>query len=231
MSAASNARLMTLSVDRRGSFARPSNIREVLLTPIEKAPGGPEVPAGQALSFNKPTCVSATPSYTPADRVDTPVATAGGLGQRKAAAARTAFGAGHVLDYRRGRLHRIEPGGAPQRGRARRCRRVRLLGCEGKWRNLQKRRLADFVASADLAGWLPGRKLDAVFHLGAISETTASDGDLVIATNFRLPLMLLDWCTAAVTPFIYASSAATYGDGESGFADDNSLEALTRLKR
>jgi ADP-L-glycero-D-manno-heptose 6-epimerase len=105
-----------------------------------------------------------------------------------------------------------------------------FLGCEGKWRNLQKRRLADFVAPADLAGWLSGRKLDAVFHLGAISETTASDGDLVLATNFRLPLMLLDWCTAAATPFIYASSAATYGDGDAGFADDNSLEALTRLK-
>jgi ADP-L-glycero-D-manno-heptose 6-epimerase len=98
------------------------------------------------------------------------------------------------------------------------------------WRNLQKRRLADFVAPADLAGWLSGRKLEAVFHMGAISETTATDGDLVIDTNFRLPLSLLDWCAATRTPFIYASSAATYGDGEAGFADDNSLEALTRLK-
>jgi ADP-L-glycero-D-manno-heptose 6-epimerase len=104
------------------------------------------------------------------------------------------------------------------------------LGAEGKWRNLQKRRLADFVAPADLAGWLTGRKLEAVFHMGAISETTATDGDLVIDTNFRLPLRLLDWCAATRTPFIYASSAATYGDGEAGFADDNSLEALTRLK-
>jgi ADP-L-glycero-D-manno-heptose 6-epimerase len=104
------------------------------------------------------------------------------------------------------------------------------LGSEGKWRNLQKRRLADFVAPADLAVWLMGRKLEAVFHMGAISETTATDGDLVIDTNFRLPLRLLDWCAATRTPFIYASSAATYGDGEAGFADDNSLEALTRLK-
>jgi len=104
------------------------------------------------------------------------------------------------------------------------------LGSEGKWRNLQKRRLADFVAPADLAGWLAGRKLDAVFHMGAISETTATNGDLVIDTNFRLPLRLLDWCAASRTPFIYASSAATYGDGEAGFADDNSLDALTRLK-
>ena len=105
-----------------------------------------------------------------------------------------------------------------------------FLGSEGKWRNLQKRRLSDFVAPPDLARWLTGRKLDAVFHLGAISETTATDGDLVIDTNFRLPLMLLDWCAEARVPLIYASSAATYGDGEGGFADDNSLEALTRLK-
>jgi ADP-L-glycero-D-manno-heptose 6-epimerase len=105
-----------------------------------------------------------------------------------------------------------------------------FLGLEGKWRNLQKRRLSDFVAPPDLARWLMGRKLDAVFHLGAISETTATDGDLVIDTNFRLPLMLLDWCAEMRVPLIYASSAATYGDGEEGFADDNSLEALTRLK-
>jgi ADP-L-glycero-D-manno-heptose 6-epimerase len=105
-----------------------------------------------------------------------------------------------------------------------------FLGAEGKWRNLQKRRLADVVAPTDLVAWLAGRKLAAVFHMGAISETTATDGDLVIAANFRLPMTLLDWCAANRTPFIYASSAATYGDGEAGFEDDNSLEALTRLK-
>ena len=69
-----------------------------------------------------------------------------------------------------------------------------------------------------LPDWLKGRKLDAVIHLGAISETTATDGDLVIETNFRLSMRLLDWCTANATPLIYASSAATYGDGAQGFA-------------
>ena len=44
--------------------------------------------------------------------------------------------------------------------------------------------------------WLDGRKLEAVVHLGAISATTATDADLVIETNFRLSLRLLDWCTA-----------------------------------
>lgn len=103
------------------------------------------------------------------------------------------------------------------------------LGSDGKWRNLQKRQLADLVDPADLMRWLEGRKLDAVVHMGAISETTASDGDLVIETNFRLSLRLLDWCTATRTPFIYASSAATYGDGAAGFSDDNALPALRRL--
>ena len=104
------------------------------------------------------------------------------------------------------------------------------LGGSGKWRNLQKRQLADFVPPSDLARWLEGRKIDAVIHLGAISATTASDGDLVINSNFRLSLRLLDWCTATRTRFIYASSAATYGDGTAGFRDDVSLESLRRLK-
>ncbi len=105
-----------------------------------------------------------------------------------------------------------------------------VLGHDGKWRNLAKRQLADFVPPAELADWLRGRRLDAVIHLGAISETTATDGDLVIETNFRLSMRLLDWCTANATPFIYASSAATYGDGAQGFADDPSLPALRTLR-
>ena len=105
-----------------------------------------------------------------------------------------------------------------------------VLGHDGKWRNLAKRQLADIVPPAELLGWLQGRRLDAVIHLGAISETTATDGDLVIETNFRLSMRLLDWCTAHATPFIYASSAATYGDGAQGFADDPSLEALKTLR-
>jgi ADP-L-glycero-D-manno-heptose 6-epimerase len=105
-----------------------------------------------------------------------------------------------------------------------------LLGDEGKWRNLAKRQLVDIVPPAELPGWLEGRKLDAVIHLGAISATTATDGDLVIDTNFRLSMRLLDWCTAHAVPLIYASSAATYGDGATGFGDDASLPALKELR-
>src|SRR6201995_5080827 len=105
-----------------------------------------------------------------------------------------------------------------------------LLGHDGKWRNLAKRQLADFVPPVELQAWLVGRKLDAVIHLGAISETTATDGDLVMEANFRSSLRLLDWCTAAGVPFIYASSAATYGNGENGFEDDWSLAELKQLR-
>jgi ADP-L-glycero-D-manno-heptose 6-epimerase len=104
------------------------------------------------------------------------------------------------------------------------------LGHEGKWRNLAKRQLADIVPPRELPDWLNGRRLEAIFHMGAISETTATDGDLVIEANFRLSLRLLDWCTATATPFIYASSAATYGDGAQGFADDQTLPALKALR-
>jgi ADP-L-glycero-D-manno-heptose 6-epimerase len=104
------------------------------------------------------------------------------------------------------------------------------LGHEGKWRNLAKRQLADIVPPRELPDWLNGRKLEAIIHMGAISETTATDGDLVIEANFRLSLRLLDWCTATATPFIYASSAATYGDGAQGFADDQRLPALKALR-
>ncbi|MFN3656998.1 MAG: ADP-glyceromanno-heptose 6-epimerase [Pseudolabrys sp.] len=106
-----------------------------------------------------------------------------------------------------------------------------LLGHgDAKWRNLAKRQIADLVPPAELMPWLEGRKLEAVIHMGAISDTTASDGDLVMENNFRLSLRLLDWCTQTRTPFIYASSAATYGDGTQGFVDDWSPEGLRKLR-
>jgi ADP-L-glycero-D-manno-heptose 6-epimerase len=105
-----------------------------------------------------------------------------------------------------------------------------LLGSDAKWRNLAKRQIADFVPPADLARWLDGRKLEAVIHMGAISATTATDGDEVMENNFRLSLRLLDWCTQTGTPFVYASSAATYGDRDANFVDDWSLEELRKLR-
>ncbi len=105
-----------------------------------------------------------------------------------------------------------------------------MLGNDGKWHNLASREIADFVPPADLQRWLDGRKLDAVIHLGAISSTTVTDGEAVMENNFCLSLRLLDWCASTRTPFIYASSAATYGDGEQGYSDDWSDGTLKRLK-
>jgi ADP-L-glycero-D-manno-heptose 6-epimerase len=105
-----------------------------------------------------------------------------------------------------------------------------ILGSGQKWRNLAGRRLAEFVPAGELLRWLEGRKLDAVVHMGAISSTTETDVDLLIENNFRLSLRLFEWCATSRTPFIYASSAATYGDGGSGFADDWSSAGLARLR-
>ncbi len=65
--------------------------------------------------------------------------------------------------------------------------------------------------------------------MGAISSTTATDERAVMAANYDLPLRLLEWCAEAKTPLIYASSAATYGDGSLGFSDDDAPAALARL--
>jgi ADP-L-glycero-D-manno-heptose 6-epimerase len=105
------------------------------------------------------------------------------------------------------------------------------LGTQSKWKNIAKRRFQDFVLPSELhslLGKLSGG--DLVFHLGANSSTTATDGDAVLLNNFRTSKDLWEWCVATKTPLIYASSAATYGDGALGFADDQRLEALDALR-
>jgi len=106
-----------------------------------------------------------------------------------------------------------------------------LLGNDGKWRNLAKHPPARIVAPHDLDAFLAGHPpLDMVFHLGAVSETTATDGDHTWATNVELSRHLWEWCAARKVRLVYASSAATYGDGAQGFDDDFSLSALERLR-
>src|SRR5512132_4116283 len=102
-----------------------------------------------------------------------------------------------------------------------------LLGHDdAKWRNLAKRQVADIVPPAQLTAWLDGRKLEAVIHMGAISDTTATDGDLVMENNFRLSLSLLDWCATTRTRFFYVSSVAIYVYFNLGFDDDLSIDAF-----
>jgi ADP-L-glycero-D-manno-heptose 6-epimerase len=103
------------------------------------------------------------------------------------------------------------------------------LGTEGKWRNLQRHPPARLLRPEHLDAFLEARPdLEAVIHLGAISETTAVDGDLIWETNVELSWRLWRWCAGAGVPLIYASSAATYGDGSAGFTDDPA--ALDKLR-
>ena len=108
---------------------------------------------------------------------------------------------------------------------------VDRLGDGEKWRNLARHPIAGLLPPEELKDfWAARPPLSAVLHMGAISETTATDADLVAATNFTLPLWLWGACAERGIPFLYASSAATYGDGSRGFDDDGRPEALARLR-
>ncbi len=105
------------------------------------------------------------------------------------------------------------------------------LGNGAKWRNLRRPPPARIVAPEALDEFLAeAPPLDAIVHLGAISETTATEGDLVWRSNVTLSQKLWNWCAVHGVRFIYASSAATYGDGAAGFDDDFSLPALHLLR-
>lgn len=106
------------------------------------------------------------------------------------------------------------------------------FGADERWRNLAKRALADLVRPEDLFAFLDGAQgqVEAIFHLGAISTTTERDVDAIVANNVRLTLDLVEWCARHGVRLIYASSAATYGDGAQGFDDDPSPAALARLR-
>jgi ADP-L-glycero-D-manno-heptose 6-epimerase len=101
-----------------------------------------------------------------------------------------------------------------------------------RWRNLAKHEILDLIPPEMLLGWLEKnrREIEAIVHLGAISSTTETDVDLIVRNNVRATLDLLQWCVDAGKRLIYASSAATYGDGSAGFDDAPGCEALARLR-
>jgi ADP-L-glycero-D-manno-heptose 6-epimerase len=101
-----------------------------------------------------------------------------------------------------------------------------------KWRNIARRDFCEIVAIERLMEWLErfGDDVEAIFHLGAISSTWAVDADAVIAANLSSPIALWRWCARARKRLVYASSAATYGDGAAGFDDRGDVAALKRLR-
>ncbi len=105
------------------------------------------------------------------------------------------------------------------------------LGAAGKWRNLGRHAPDQIIAPEDLDDFLAGHPpVEMLFHLGAVSETTAVDGDAVWRANVALSQRLWRWCTGRSVRLVYASSAATYGDGAAGFEDDASPAHLATLR-
>ena len=98
-----------------------------------------------------------------------------------------------------------------------------------KWRNLVPLRFADYIDGYDLLETLDDLKdVKTVFHLGACSSTTETDADYMIRNNYQYTQDLADWSVRNGVRFVYASSAATYGDGSAGMNDG--IESLNRLR-
>lgn len=106
------------------------------------------------------------------------------------------------------------------------------FGREDKWRNLAKRRIAAFVTPEDLPVFLDDHadELTAIIHMGAISATTEKDVDALVRLNINATAELWDRAARYGIPFIYASSAATYGGAETGLVDDEDLAAISALR-
>lgn len=107
------------------------------------------------------------------------------------------------------------------------------LGTDERWKNLRGLVCED-IWSIDRFRWalsadaLPPVKT--VYHLGACSSTTETDADYLLDNNTRYTRELCEWCLERGTRFVYASSAATYGDGSQGYSDrDEATPGLVPL--
>jgi ADP-L-glycero-D-manno-heptose 6-epimerase len=106
-----------------------------------------------------------------------------------------------------------------------------------KWQNLLGLRIGDFSHKDAFIRWIDEEKISpkkirAIVHMGACSSTTEKDGDYLMENNFRFSQILAKWAVAHGIRFVYASSAATYGNGANGFVDDeNAIEKLRPMNR
>ncbi len=107
------------------------------------------------------------------------------------------------------------------------------LGCSEKWKNLSPLRFRDYLEKDDFLARITAKdgidsicsdneQIDTIFHLGACSATTELDASYLISNNFEYSKQLALFALKRDIRFIYASSAATYGEGENGFCDDDS---------
>ena len=111
---------------------------------------------------------------------------------------------------------------------------VDILGRDQRWKNLRNLRYADYMEADDFSEMVSDAdldiNLDAIIHMGACSDTTEKDCSYLVKNNYEFTKLLAGWALEMDARFIYASSAATYGDGSQGFADDeDALETLRPL--
>ncbi|MBF0443601.1 MAG: ADP-glyceromanno-heptose 6-epimerase [Oligoflexales bacterium] len=104
------------------------------------------------------------------------------------------------------------------------------LGIGLKWKNLAKRQINQVLHKDTFFEYLSNekRRISMVFHIGACSATTEEDADYLMENNVNYSIRLFEYCTRESIPFIYASSAATYGAMEEGFYDE--LKDIPSLK-
>jgi ADP-L-glycero-D-manno-heptose 6-epimerase len=106
---------------------------------------------------------------------------------------------------------------------------VDILGSDEKWKNLRNLSYTDYLEADKFLDIITENKfflpVEAVLHLGACSSTTETDASYLIKTNFEFSKSIATFAMDKKSRFIYASSAATYGDGEKGFCDDEAMLA------
>src|SRR5690606_1965454 len=95
------------------------------------------------------------------------------------------------------------------------------LGTDEKWKNLLGLRYEDLISPQQFLGLLETSppETETIIHLGACSATTERDADYLLENNYRYTRTLCEWCLKRHVRFVYASSAATYGDGANGYSD------------
>jgi len=109
-----------------------------------------------------------------------------------------------------------------------------FLGESEKWRNLVPLAYADYLEADDLHALVKAdsgrlRDVRTVFHLGACSATTERDAAYLVRNNFEYTKDMATWALSHGARFVYASSAATYGDGSAGMSDEAELATLRPL--
>ncbi len=105
------------------------------------------------------------------------------------------------------------------------------LGASEKWKNLVGLRFEDYLDKDDFRGRIREDRIDgvrAILHMGACSSTTERDASYLADNNYRTSRELCEWCLTHGARFVYASSAATYGDGALGYSDEDNVTPTLR---